>query len=180
MAEGFAAPDRTPDPPGAAGFFELFAGPLADAALPGFTPGDFAAFPGDAAFVGFSLPAAPRLPDAEPEVPASARDVVGLEPVLRARPDDDRPSPRDPPAPRPPGRAEAPGVDGRRFEGMVPIVPSRAPLPPQGLRRAGQRGRIHTKRSQPAPPRPSRPDARTPGGSENHRASGCRPRSDRG
>lgn len=157
--EAFAAPDRAAGfPPVVGGFFvELFAEPLAaaDAVPAGFAPGDFgdlADFPGDAAFVGFAVPAAPALPDAGPDVPASARDVVGLEPVLRARPDDERPSPRDPPAPRPPGRAEAPGVDGRRFEGMVPIVPSRGPRPPQGLRRAGQRGRIHTKRSQPAPP----------------------------
>lgn len=124
----------------------------ADAEPVGFAPvdfGDFGGFPAGAPFLaGF---AAPDAPDAGPDVPVSARDVVGLEPGLRARPDDERPSPRDP-APRPPGRAEAPGVDGRRFEGMVPIVPSRGPRPPQGLRRAGQRGRIHTKRSQPAPP----------------------------
>lgn len=77
------------------------------------------------------------------EVPASERDVVGV-PLVRVRPDDERPS-----LPRPPGRAEAPGVEGRRFEGMMPIMPPRGPSPPQGPRRAGQRGRIHTKRSQP-------------------------------
>lgn len=187
--EAFAAPDRAAGfPPVVGGFFvELFAEPLAaaDAVPAGFAPGDFGDFPGDAAFVGFAVPAAPALPDAGPDVPASARDVVGLEPVLRARPDDERPSPRDPPAPRPPGRAEAPGVDGRRFEGMVPIVPSRGPRPPQGPRRAGQRGRIHTKRSQPAQPRHvaagSRGGVQEPGRTDARRFRGTtgRPGADR-
>lgn len=170
-------PDPAPDPAvdaadglrGAAGLRPApVAGPGALAARASF----------DAAFAGPAVGVPEPAPDL-PEVPASERDVVGPE-VPRARPDDDRPSPREPPPLRPPpGRGEAPGVDGRRFVGMEPIVPPRAAARAQGPRRAGATwpdphqafttprvsGCLRWTHGRPVVPR-------------NHRASGYRRRSD--
>ncbi len=177
VADRPPAPEPAPEPAadvvdglrGAAGLRPApVAEPEALAALASFA----AAFAGPA----FGVPdPAPDLPD----VPASGRDVVGPE-APRARPVDDRPSPRAPPPLRPPpGRGEAPGVDGRRFVGMEPIVPPRAAARAQDPRRAGA--------TRPDPhqaftsPRVSGDRPWTHGRPvvpRNHRASRCRRRPD--
>ena len=129
-------PDRppVPEPPEVADGLRGAAG-LRPAPVAGPEPlAVLASLPAPFAGPAFGAPVpAPDLLD----VPASERDVVGPE-VPRARPVDERPSPRAPPPPRPPpGRGDAPGVDGRRFVGMEPIVPSPAAARAQGPRRAG-------------------------------------------